>query len=275
MQTIIAPTDFSAISLNAVNYAADLATVISTKLTLIHVYTLPMAFSEVPVSAYSVEQLETDAEEQMKQLKEKISERSGGRLTIDTILREGDVLFEIEKYCESVNPYAVVMGAESASAFERFLLGRKTIAAMNHITWPIIVVPPDAKFKSIRKIGLACDFRKVVDTIPFKEIKSLVKDTKAELHVLHVSTETGADYSAETIEESGWLQEILDELKPKYDFIKGKDIEAKLGEFAEKNNLDLLIVIPKKHDLLGKLFQQSHSRNLVLHTHVPVMSIHE
>lgn len=275
MKTIVTPTDFSAISLNAVNYAADLACVISTNLSLIHVCAIPIAINEVPVPAYSIAELVTGAEEQMKLLKEDIMHRTRDRIKIITVVKQGDVVLGIDDYCASVDPYAVVMGTESTGAFESFLLGGKTISAMRQLSWPLIVVPPDVKFASLRKIGLACDLKKVVETVPVKEIKSLVKEFHAAFHVLHVSTESEDSFSAETVEESGWLQEMLGELNPKYHFINDTDIEKAVNEFAEKNNLDLLIIIPKKHTLISKIFQHSHSKRLVLHTHVPVMAIHE
>jgi nucleotide-binding universal stress UspA family protein len=275
MKTLVAPTDFSIISLNAVNYAADMACVIGTDLSLVHVCLIPMAFSEVPAPTYSIEELIAEAEEKINQLSEKVSTRTGGRLKINTEVRTGNVVQEIDDYCATVNTYAVVMGAESAGAFERFLFGGKTVAAAKQLNWPLIVVPPDVRFTSIRQIGLACDFRNVVETIPIKEIRDLVNEFHAELHVLHVSNESGDSFSDETVEESGWLQDIIGELKPKYHFINGVDAEKKIIEFADNNKLDLLIVIPKKHNLRNKIFQQSLSKKLVLHSHVPVMAIHE
>lgn len=275
MKTIIAPTNFSAISINAVQYAADLAQVIGADLSLIHVFQMPLTFTEVPVPANTIEELVAGTKEQMKYLKENIMYSTCGKIKIRTEVIQGDVVPEIAKYCASVNPYAVVIGTESGGAFERFLIGGKTISAIRKLSWPLIAVPPEAKFSKLRKIGLACDFRKVVGTIPAKEIRSLVKMFSAELHVLHVTTKSGDSFDAETITESQWLQDILGELNPKYHFIKGADIEKNINEFVEKNKLDLLIIIPKKHRLINKLIHHSHSKQMVLHAHVPVMSVHE
>jgi nucleotide-binding universal stress UspA family protein len=275
MKLIVAPTDFSVISLNAVNYAADLSCTIGSNLSIIHVCPVPMTFREVPAPVYNLEKLITDAEEQMKLLKENVLLRTRQRVRVITEVRQGDVMSEIAAYCSSTNPYAVVLGIESAGAFERLLLGGKTISALKRLSWPLIVIPPEAKFAGLRKIGLACDFRKVIETIPIKELTSLVKEFNAELQVLHVSAESGDSYDSETIEESEWLRDILADLNPKYHLIKGVDIEKNINEFAEKNKLDLLIIIPKKHTLIQNLFQQSHSKELVLHTQVPLMAVHE
>jgi nucleotide-binding universal stress UspA family protein len=275
MQTIVAPTDFSPASQNAVNYAADWALVTGAKLSLLHVYPIPLSFSEVPAPAYSLKELESDANERIQKIKEDVIDRTGGRLVVDIALRQGDVLMGIEDYCELVHPFAVVMGAENAKAAERFLFGGRTTAAVRKLSWPVIIVPPDARFASIRKIGLACDFKNVVETIPFMEIKALIKEFNAELHVLHASEGSSDAFSPETIEESGWLQDILGELNPKYHFIKNEEPEIAINEFAEKNNIDLLIVVPKKHNLIARIFKHSHSKRLVLHAHVPVMTVHE
>ena len=80
MKTIIAPTDFSAASLNAVNYAADMACVIATNLTLLNVCPIPVSFSDVPSPAYSTAELVSNAEEQMKVLKENILLRTRDRI---------------------------------------------------------------------------------------------------------------------------------------------------------------------------------------------------
>lgn len=275
MKTIIVPTDFSAVSFNSVYYAADMACVINTDLSLIHVCPIPLVLTEVPVPPYTLAELMADAEEKMMLLKEEIINRTGEKIKINTAVKSGELLSGIIEYCDTLETYAVIMGVEDSGAFDRFLFGSKTISAIKQLAWPVIAVPQDAKFKSLHKIGLACDFRKVVETIPVKEIKSLVNNFNAELHVLHVSPQSVDSFSKVTNEESVWLHDILGELHPKYHFINDTDIEKSIAEFAEKINLDLLITIPKKHNLISKIFQHSHSKQLVLHSHVPVMAIHE
>lgn len=275
MKTIVVPVDFSEVSQNAVNYAADLAGLIGTNLALIHVLHIPVTFSEVPATVYNMQELIDNAEEEVNKIRLSVFDKTDGKITVHTKVVEGDIVSEIDRYCASIDTYAVVMGAESANAFERFLFGGKTLTAMKELKWPIIVVPPDTHFKQLRKIGLACDFNNVIDTIPVKEIKRLVKEFEAEFHVVHVNTHSGDLLNPEQVEQSEWLHELIGDLKPKYDFIRGTDMEKSVCEFAEKNGLDLLIVIPKKHNIISDFFQHSHSKRVVLHSHIPIMSIHE
>jgi len=277
MKTIVTATDFSTISLNAAFYAADLASLVNANLTLIHVCTLPIALAvgEVATPVFSIEEMIDDAEERLTELKESIYEKTGTGITIHTEVKQGNVVTEIREYCLTQDIYAIVMGAETGAAWERMFFGAKAISALKQFTWPLIIVPSDTKFRALRKIGLACDFRKVIETLPLKEIRNLIEKFHAELHVLHVSMESGDSFDVETVQESGWLQDMIGDLKPRYHFLKGKEIEKVLVEFSETLELDLLIIIPKKHSLLNKLFQHSHSKRLVLQSHVPVMAIHD
>jgi nucleotide-binding universal stress UspA family protein len=182
---------------------------------------------------------------------------------------------EIAEYCEKAKPYMVIMGAETADVLERILFGGKTLEAIRNLRWPTLTVPPQAAFNNIRTIGVACDFKNVVETVRVKEIKELVNEFGAELHVLYVNDRTRGPYDPETVEESALLQKKLGDLRPKYHFLKEENIDAAIAEYAEKNKLDVLIIIPKKHTLAEQIFRHSHSKGILLHSQVPVMSLHE
>ena len=70
------------------------------------------------------------------------------------------------------------------------------------------------------------------------------------------------------------LKTALEDVNPLYHFINNKDVEDGINDFAENNNLDLVIAIPKKHKLMGGLFKKSSTKQLVFESHVPVMCVH-
>ena len=74
--------------------------------------------------------------------------------------------------------------------------------------------------------------------------------------------------------ESVLLEEMMRPLKPTYHFITNKNTDEGILNFAEKNKIDLLIVLLRRHGLLKRLLLKSHTRQLVLHSHVPVMALH-
>ncbi len=275
MKTIIIPTDFSPTATNAMHYGIDMAKSIQASIILLHVYQVPVSYTDTPIVLVSVEELKKEAEQKLEKLHKEVEHLTSGSIKIYTEARLGNIADEIENLCEKVKPFAVVMGSKGSTGIEKILFGSTTLTAIRHLTWPVICVPPGKAFgNGIKKIGFACDFRNIVEITPADAIKTFVKEFGAELHVLNVDYHN-KQFKPETPEQSALLHTMLEEVNPLYDFIEHKDIEDGLNEFAEKNNLDLLITIPKKHKLLDGLFKPSSTKQLVVQSHIPVMCIHE
>jgi nucleotide-binding universal stress UspA family protein len=272
MKIVVAATDFSSTSMNAVNYAADLAAFINADLTLINVCPIPISF-EMPIPGFMLEQMLKEAEEEMGKMKIKILERNAGKIKVNVVAKLGTVISQINEYCESIEPFAVVMGSENIGGLERTLSGNNTTGAIKRISCPLIIVPPEGKFLGIKKIGLACDFNDVIDTLPIEKIKDLVNTYHPELFVLNVSMEGTSN--SQIVEESAWLQEMLYGMDPKYEFVQSTSIEEGINSFAKKNNLDMLIMVPKHHNIISKIFQHSHSKQMAIHTQLPIFAMHE
>jgi len=272
MKTILVATDFSPAATNAAAYATEMALAIKADILLLHVYQIPIGYLEVP-TAMNLEYLQIAAEKEINDLKEQLSKKTNNKLNIATELRVGSFFAELKNACKSVNPYAVVMGSQGTTAAERLFFGSNTVDTMKHLAWPVITVPDGLIFSSIKKIAIACDFEKVVDTIPESEIKMLIHDFKAELHILN--TGSNKEFKPEVVFESGLLQEMLETLKPIYHFITNENTDLGIIDFAEKNHIDLLIVFPKRHSSFDKIMHKSHTKQLVLHSYVPVMALHQ
>lgn len=275
MKTIIIPTDFSPVATNALHYGIDMAKAVNASILLLHVYQVPVSFSDTPIVLVSIEDLRKEAEAQIERLKQEVEHLTSGSVKVYTETRMGNVTDELENLCEKINPFAVVMGTKGASGVERILFGSNTLTAIRHLNWPVICVPPGKTFgNGIKKIGFACDFRDVVKTTPTHFIKEFVKEFHAELDVLNVDYHN-KNFKPETPEQSILLHTMLEDANPSYHFIEHADIEDGINEFAEKNNLDLVITIPKKHKLLQSIFKPSSTKQLVYQSHVPVMCVHE
>lgn len=274
MKTLLVPTDFSPVSINAMNYATDLALSIQANILLLHVYQVPLTITEVPVANVSIEEMRDSSEIQLRELKESIEHITTGKLRVYTEARLGDTVDEIQAVADSIEPFAIVMGTHGASGFERVLLGSTTLTTIRHLKWPIIAVPPGTAFKQVRKLGLACDFRNVVASTPIAFIKQITQEFHAELHVLNVD-QNNHYFMPDSTLESAYLDTLLQDLHPRYHFLHKDDVVDAITDFADTNNLDLVIVIPKKHKLLEGIFHKSSSAGLVNHSHVPVVAIHE
>lgn len=277
MKTLVVPTDFSSVSVNAMNYAVDMAQAINAGIVLLHVYNVPVSFTDSPVSpvsTVSIEEIKRTSEERLKELKKNLVTITAGKVEIFTEARLGETIEELQQICNSVEPLAIIMGSHGATGLERLIMGSTTLTAIRHLKCPVIVVPPGTTYHGIRKIGLACDFENIVQSTPVDYIKNIVREFGADLYVLNVK-DIEQDDLEDAIMDTAYLDAMLEDVSPKYVQLTGKDVVESINSFAEHNNLDLVMVIPKKHRFIDSLFHKSQSRDLITHAHIPIVSIHE
>ncbi|NCT74747.1 MAG: universal stress protein [Chitinophagaceae bacterium] len=275
MQKILAPTDFSDPSVNAVTWAADLACVSGAELYVLHVSPLPASYSEVPPPVSMIQDMHERAVKRMKELKEKLLQHTHDSIRIHTQISQGDVLLEIESLAGKIDPYAIVMGPEHEGALQRLLTGSHTLAAAKQSRYPVIVVPADCRYSKLKRIGLGIELNEVIKTIPVDFIKRLQQQFHAALYVFHISIVPGAPLAGERKEEAGWLSEILKEMDPQYHYLYQENVEEGLCRYAEKYQLDMLIVFPHRRNFFKQLFFPGHTRALALHSNIPVLFFHD
>jgi nucleotide-binding universal stress UspA family protein len=271
-KTIVVATDFSITALNAANYAADMAVLLNADLHLLHVCQLLVTYVDMPI-ALTTGDIEEVAEKDMNKFKQFLLAGRDNTLNVTSELQWGDFFSELKETCERIRPYVVIMGSQGTTAAERILLGGHAVHAMKHLQWPLITVPAEVQFSGIKKIALATDFDKVIDTVPTDEIKLLVRDFNAELHVINTGRQKV--FNADIVFESGLMQEMFTGLQPQYHFIAHEDTDQGIIEYTEQNQIDLLMVFPKHHDFIERMMHRSHTKHLVLHSHVPVMALHQ
>lgn len=275
MKTIIVPTDFSPVALNATNYAVDMALAINAEILLVNIYQIPVSYTEVPIALISTEEMQKASEAELIKLKKNLEHVTSGKIDIHYESRLGNTVDELENICTNEKPFAVIMGAKGKSGIESLIFGSTTLTAIRHLTWPVIAIPPGKEYgKGVQKIGFACDFREVESTVPIELIKDWVMEFNAELLILNVD-KNNKNFKPDTTEQTFKLHNLLDDIKPQYHYINHSDVEDGINEFAETNNLDLIIAIPKKHKLLQGIFNPSSTKQLVFQSHIPVMCIHE
>jgi nucleotide-binding universal stress UspA family protein len=274
MKTIIVPTDFSAVSINAMNYALNMAKDLKARVIIFNAFQIPVAFSEVPVVTVSMEEMQHTSEEKLATLKKDVEHVTSGEIEINTVSRLGDVVEELADLCDAENPFAVVMGTKGAGKIERLLIGSNTLSAIKRLHAPVMIIPPGATYKKIKKIGFACDFTKVRETTPVNEITDLLNTFGATLDVLNVDYKE-KHFSGDITTESTELHSLLAHLNPSYHYINSINVEEGINSFSDANNIDLLLTIPKKHTVIENIFAKSHSNALILHAHIPIVAIHE
>lgn len=272
MKTIIATTDFSTVSLNAVNYAADLARSENARLILLHVVKIPIVVSEIPVPEPVFGDMIHSANDDLEALTRALKVRTNGKIEISTEIMIGDIEYQIGEVIKHEKPFALVMGLTTGRSGEQFFFGSKTLSTIKHQQFPILIIPEGVTFKEIKKIGLACDFVNVSATIPFDTLEEFLSGFHATLDIIHVNKQEEFVRAADVM-GSASLQKHLEKFRPEFHFLKNINLAEELKDFVKRRGTDLLVVVPKKHSFL-EIFGERHSKEIALNMDIPILSLH-
>lgn len=274
MKKIIVPVDFSAASTNAAEFAGNLAIFYGAEIWLFHAYEMPVGIGEIAWPLFNVTELQKAAEQELETLKETIQSNLRSKITIHTKAQMTTLMDGLEEICEVVKPDLVVMGLSGKGALAKLVVGSNTIKIIHDLQYPVLVVPPKAAFTPVLRIGFACDYKKIEESTPVSLLKKVVKDFNAELYVLNVDFED-RNFDINVMDETFTVRNLFRDINPVYDSIESKTVTEGLNEYAVEKGLDWVVVIPKKHTVLQKIFNRSQSKDLLYHTHLPVLCIHQ
>ncbi|HLX65690.1 MAG TPA: universal stress protein [Puia sp.] len=273
MRTIVVPVSFSPASNNAARYAADLAAVIGANLQLIHVLQLPFAALEYPTPDGALEAFRNSVATQLKELAAELNKRTTGRVPVELDIEQGGVEYKVRKYCKEVQPFLVVMGS-AGSSLDRFIAGSATLQTLRRLSYPVLVIPEGVKFEQPERILLACDLEDIHSGMMgatgfLRELKDLLA---ARFDVVNITTpaETGQGETGYTYEA---LRSRMKDIYPDLHFVHTDKVEKGIGEYLKDHPADWLIVFPKKHPFYE--LHSSQAKKIVLHSPIPVISIHE
>ena len=269
MKTFLVPVDFSDTSKNAARYAAQLAAGIhEAKIILYNASDKVVSISEgndgsrKNVSANELDILKTEL-------------NSLGTTNISFVAEEGSFVSNLEKYLAANKVDMVIMGITGSSRLTQVFMGTNTLNVIRHVSTPVMVVPPDAKYSSIKNVLLISDFKDVANTTPFAEISQTLDLFHPNLHIVNVDSEHYIELTEEYKKERAVMVDHLGKYNPEFSFLRLYDFLDGVNTFVETKNIDAILTVPKKHNFLSVVFQVSHTKKLAYHSHVPIIAVHK
>lgn len=274
MKKLIVPVDFSATSVNAAVYAGNLAIFYGAEVWLYHAYEMPVGVGEVAWPLFNVAELQSAADNELEMLQASVQEQLRSKVIFHTKAEMVPFTEGLADFCDVIKPDLVIMGLSGKDALAKLIVGSNTSKVIHDLTYPVLVIPPKASFSPVVKMGFACDYKKIEENTPVSLIKKVTKDFDADLHILNVDY-NDKHVDDEVLDGSIIAKRLFEDLKPVYDSIESESVTEGLNKYANEKGLDWIVVIPKKHTVLQKLFHRSHSKDLLYHTHLPVLCVHQ
>ncbi|MBE7173641.1 MAG: universal stress protein [Williamsia sp.] len=268
MKAVLVPTDLSAVSQNAGDYAAALCRETGAELILLHVYMLPTPISELSMVLETADEIHHSNEKAVQREAERISLQSG--VAAKWLLRMGIASDEIGYLEKERGIDLVVMGMRQEEGFNK-LLGSTTTATIRKCQRAaVLVIPQHVQFVPFKSVAYATDLSYKMNPDCFQPLISLIHRFKADLHLVHVDKgENGL--TTEQVTGKMKLEAVLSNVYYHYHSIHASNVENGLNEFIKSHSPEMLAMVVHKHNLLERLFGVHHTQTMVYHTSIPLL----
>lgn len=277
METILVPVDFSRASDHAAKYALRIAQQIGNcRLLLLHVVRVGYYETILPSVDYTqygdedIQRMHNQFVKKLNNLKDRLCSLCEKKVPVDISIEEGSLLAIINEVNEHENPFLVVIGSNGRNDMDDRSLGTNTIKIARTSSRPVLVVPPCALFKPVEKVVLACDFRKVSETMPVHSLKNIVKTFGSRLEVLNVNPK-GEQLKEEVLREQALLDEMLTDVEHEYQFTEHKNVAEGILDYAKHSKAQIIISLPRKYSFFESILHDSVSARLTFRSEKPVL----
>jgi nucleotide-binding universal stress UspA family protein len=276
MKTILVPTDFSGISDNAISYAAELAKLTEAKIVLFHVYHVPVITTDVPVVLPTLEELGEDCMEGLKKIESEIYSVHGTGMQIECRCECGLVVDEVEELLKKEKIDLIVLGMHGAGYLSEKLIGSVTTAVIRKVKCPVLAISSDVKFKPIKNIAFACDYKEINDRQLLEPLKEFANLFSAHISIVNVVRETAELIPSTDQAIAGVkLEHSLEGTEHSFHYTQHNDVVEGINHFVTENHIDMVVMIPRMHSVLRNIFHEPQTKRMAFHTHVPLLSLHE
>lgn len=274
MKTILVPTDFSKISLNAVDYAVQLAIQLKARIILFHTYYMPIITSDTMVVP-PFDELENGCGDSLKKIENNIYKKFGKKVEIEFKCKYGFPIDEINLYAQEKKADLIVMGMQGAGYLSEKIMGSITTSLIRKSKCPVLAIDRRVKFEPIKKIVLASDFEEISKATILKPLKDLVHFFNSQVFVLNVVPELETVPMIKKAAEGIKMEHALNDVKHSFYFLQNDDVVDGINDFIAEKKADMVVMIPRKHSFLKNIFNEPETKKIAFHTKVPLLALHE
>jgi len=269
---IMAATDYTELSDNAVQTAAAICQQQGATLVLMHVVE-----SAVPLEMYGFEldYTTTMKKAEKSHLHNKANElRQQYAIPVEEYAGFGDVVTEILRRAELDHPDLIVVGTHGSSGFRRFFIGSAAYRLVKHTTCPVLTIPGQGLISSFRRILFP--IRLGTDPVAkYDHIRPLVLSNHATLLLYGLTTDEDASRLNEVIDREGMLEEKLNEDRVDYEiaFDQCHNYADYILNRAAETKADLIVITASLDHTIKEFFIGPFAQQVLNHAGIPVLSV--
>ena len=274
MKKILYATDFSTNAEKAFHFALKIAEKHHAELIMLHVFDMPPIMGHPYLMGPAEMKLQTITswEHHLQDFfKPFNSDVQPTFIALENISVVKGILSIIEEH----KPDLVVTGTKGKSLLKEIFIGSTTKALVAQSPVPVLAVPENADHRDVNRVLYASDFREV-DLKALKKLVELVKPFRAEIMVLHISSEN--EYNSN--EKMEWFKDyVKDNISYKHIIFEQWQSDflfESLNTYIKHFKFDMMVMLKKeRHGIVEKLLHEDLVGKMEFQTSIPLLSYNE
>ncbi|TGE25274.1 universal stress protein [Hymenobacter aquaticus] len=260
-------TDFTPAADAALQYAAALAAQLHTPLVLLHVNRNSIFDPE----SFTGKLPQRTEGEIAVALDERMS-----RLTVPVVpaVTAGRSTAAILEVVEQHRPALLVLGRPEVDELPDELVTTTSLDLLQASQYPLLVVPVATAATAPRRLSLAADGNPFQLAAPAQAVQEVLQKLQARLTIVHVvepEDDDSCTKALESVRTAGLLTGIEDKVHTQG--VRNLDVAKGIEQAAHTAHAELLVLVARRHSVLGRLFHRSITAQVIRHARLPVLAL--
>lgn len=280
IKKILVPTDFSEVSLCALDYAANIARVAGAEIILLHVFESYQDNTKMKQPLNMKEIVESGIEDQLEEVKSQNKNLWG--LKLRSKVMQGKIHQQIQVAAKHEKIDLIVMGTHGVSGIgdiSKFFLGSNAYRTVANAPCPILTVREAKKNIRFKDIVLPFDNSKESKL----KVDFAIEWAKLFESTIHLLALTAVLDELTLTSEISKLKKLVGEVETKLKnanipyhvkMMRNKKISSSVIDYAKKSNADIIFIVTGKVYAINEILGASTQKNIITDSHVPVLSLH-
>ena len=267
IKNILVPIDFSPCAMNAMHYAAKLARKAEAELIILNVAEYPITHDQRAFKVYKNEKLEA--------IEQLISNNPDFVNIITSIKIDFKSLKQaMFSLINESQIDLVVMGTKGVYGLFRELAGTKTYGVLKDAKVPFLIVPNDVEYREAHRMGFAADLKEIDHHFTLDMLLDFIHTYNAELDIFHVREPNGKNVEHEFLNIRA-LDDYFSDITHEFYEVEDSNITNGMDRFVRDHSIDMLSIMPRKHNLFDKIIKRSTTREVTNHALLPILVLPE
>ncbi len=266
MKKILVPCDFSKPSLEAFQFAIEIAGKSGGQIILLHIVEMPVLHSSMLTSTSYFESsylkdIEANSEKNFTKMRSKYASEN---MEVSSCVRQGPILGTILSVAKEQKVDLIMMGTQGATGLKDFFVGSNAEKVVRLSSTPVLAIRKSRKFNTIKNILFPTTLQPE-ETQLIKHVKKLQDFFSATIHLLQVNTPNNMN---RFVYDQDAMDKFAKQHKLENYTVNTRDnfyVENAIIDFAHEINADMITMGTHGRKGLSHLFMGSVAEGVVNH----------